>query len=102
MIKYVLAGLPLLIAGCTSTVEIQDEAEYKCGEQIVHAQMLDDESMIVKINGVNNVLAKVASANGERYENIATRVTFSEVDGEKYLSINGRNFPMCQEIKRQI
>lgn len=62
--------------------------------------MLDDESMIVKINGVNNVLARVASASGERYENIATRVTFSEMDGEKYLSINGRNYPVCQEIKR--
>ncbi|MCX4349718.1 MAG: MliC family protein [Alphaproteobacteria bacterium] len=100
MMKYLLAGLPLLLAACSSTVDVQDEAEYKCGEQIVYAQMLDDESMIVKINGVNNVLARVASASGERYENIATRVTFSEMDGEKYLSINGRNYPVCQEIKR--
>ena len=42
MMKYLLAGLPLLLAACSSTVDIQDEAEYKCGEQIVYAQMLDD------------------------------------------------------------
>jgi len=100
MKKYLLIGLPLLAMGCSSTVTVEDEAEYKCGEQIVYAQMLDDESMIVKLNGVNNVLSRVASPAGERYENIATGVTFSELDGEKYLTINGRNFPVCQEIER--
>lgn len=56
--------------------------------------------MIVRINGVNNVLTKVASASGERYENIASRVVFSQNDGDTYLTINNRRYPLCQEIVR--
>lgn len=100
MMKYWILGLPMLIMACANTVEVEDQAEYKCGEQIVQAEMLDDNSMIVTINGVKNVLSRVAASTGERYENIATKVSFMEQDGDKYLSIQGRRYPMCQRITK--
>lgn len=96
--KYWIVALPMLLMACANTVEVEDQAEYKCGEQVVLAQMLDDNSMIVTINGVKNVLSRVASSSGERYENIATKVTFMEQDGDKYLEIQGRRYPLCQRI----
>lgn len=98
--KYLLLGLSLLVAACSNTVELKGKAEYKCGDQVIQAELLDDNSMIIRINGVNNVLSKVAAANGERYENIATKVTFMEQNGDYYLSIHGNNYPVCREIER--
>ena len=100
MKKCWLWALPVLLTGCANTVEVKKAADFKCGEQIIHAEVFDDNSMIVRINGVNNVLTKVASASGERYENIASRVVFSQNDGDTYLTINNRRYPLCQEIVR--
>lgn len=98
--KYWILGLSLLLAACSSTVDMENQAEYKCGEQIVKAELLDDNSMILRINGVNNVLTKVISAAGDKYENLATRVSFTEQDGEYYLAIQGRSYPMCKRIEK--
>ena len=72
--KYWIAMFPLLLAACANTVEVKDKDDFKCGEQIVRAEFLDDDSIILQINGVNNVLTKVAAASGKRYENIATQI----------------------------
>ena len=100
MKKCWLWALPVLLTGCANTVEVKNASDFKCGVQIIHAEVFDDNSMIVRINGVNNVLTKVASASGERYENIASRVVFSQNDGDTYLTINNRRYPLCQEIVR--
>ena len=63
MKKCWLWALPVLLTGCANTVEVKNAADFKCGEQIIHAEVFDDNSMIVRINGVNNVLTKVASAS---------------------------------------
>lgn len=60
----------------------------------------DDDSIILQINGVNNVLTKVAAASGKRYENIATQIVFMQQNGDYYLTIKGRNYPVCQKIER--
>lgn len=100
MKKYLALFLPLLAIGCANTVEVEEKIEYKCGEQVLVAEMLDDDSMIVRINGVNNVLTKVASGSGRRYENLATQVTFIQKSGDTYLMIKGHDYPLCQEIIR--
>lgn len=98
--KYWVMVMPLLLAACANTVDIEKKAEYKCGEQVITTEFLDDDSMIVRVNGVNNVLTRVASSAGKRYENTATQVGFMQRDGDSYLSISGRNYPMCQELIR--
>lgn len=100
MKKYLALLLPLLVWGCANSVEVENKAEYKCGEQVIMTEMLDDDSMIIRINGVNNVLTRVASDSGKRFENLATQVTFLQKGGDTYLGIKGRNYPLCQEIVR--
>ena len=93
--------LPLL-AACAGApeVEIEKKIEYKCGEQIISADFLDDASMIARVDGINYVLVRVAAADGRRYENTATGMTFMQNGNGTYLTIKGRNYPMCQEIVR--
>ena len=98
--KYWIAMFPLLLAACANTVEVKDKDDFTCGEQIVRAVFLDDDSIILQINGVNNVLTKVAAASGKRYENIATQIVFMQQNGDYYLTIKGRNYPVCQKIER--
>lgn len=81
-------------------VEIEKKIEYKCGEQIISADFLDDASMIARVDGINYVLVRVAAADGRRYENTATGMTFMQNGNGTYLTIKGRNYPMCQEIVR--
>jgi membrane-bound inhibitor of C-type lysozyme len=99
MKKYLLLLLPLL-AACAGApeVEIEKKIEYKCGEQIISADFLDDDSMIARVDGINYVLVRVAAADGRRYENTATGMTFMQNGNGTYLTIKGRNYPMCQEI----
>ncbi len=100
MKKYLVLFLPLFAAACANTVEVEEDVEYKCGDQIIKTEMLGDDSMIANINGINNVLVRTASDSGRRYENNATRVVFTQKDGETSLSIKGRNYPLCREIVR--
>ena len=99
MKKYLLLLLPLL-AACAGApeVEIEKKIEYKCGEQIISADFLDDDSMIARVDGINYVLVRVAAADGRRYANTATGMTFMQNGNGTYLTIKGRNYPMCQEI----
>ena len=98
--KYLILGITFLAAACANNVEVTRETEYKCGEKIVQADFLDDDSMILRIDGINNVLVKVAATSGKRFENSASKVTFMQQNGDYYLSISGHNYPVCQEISR--
>ncbi len=100
MKKYWILGFALLAAACSATVGSKAKETYKCGDKIVSAEFLRDNSVILKIDGVNNVLSKVASASGVRYEDVATGTAFSEQNGEYYLSVLGFNYPMCKRIER--
>ena len=54
MKKYLLLLLPLLAACAVAPeVEIEKKIEYKCGEQIISADLLDDDSMIARVDGIN-------------------------------------------------
>lgn len=101
MKKYVF-GLAVLLAaaGCTNSVEVKNKLEYKCGSQVIRSEVLDDNSMIVHMNGVNYVLTRVAYPDGTRYENLVSRVSLTATDGGTYLAVNGVNYPMCEEIMR--
>lgn len=101
MKKYMF-GMALLLAAaaCTNSVEVKNELEYKCGSQVVRAEVLDDNSMVVHMNGVNYVLTRVAYADGTRYENLVSNVSLTSTGGDTYLAVNGVNYPMCQEISR--
>ena len=98
--KHLFLILPFLAAACANNVEVTRETEYKCGEKIVQADFLDDDSMILRVDGINNVLVKVAATSGKRFENSASKVTFMQQNGDYYLSISGHNYPVCQEISR--
>ena len=90
----------LLLAGCSHVVNVDETIEYKCGEQIVTAEYLDDESVVLKMNGKNTVLSKSATDKGERFDNSDSHMTFVKKDGNVYLSVEGKVYPMCLEIKR--
>lgn len=93
-----LLMIPLLIAGCASKVKVEKAVSYKCGTQIISTEVLSDNSMIVKIDGINYVLTKVASNNGNRYDNLPSEISFREQNGEKFVTIKGIAYPMCQEM----
>lgn len=100
MKKYLILGVALLAAACSATVGSKAREEFKCGEKIVSAEFLRDNSMILKVDGVNNVLTKVAGPAGMRYADMATATSFTKQDGEFYLTLNGFSYPMCKRIDR--
>ena len=96
-----LTALMLLLAGCTHVINVERTVEYKCGEQIILAEYLDDESVIIKMNGQNIVLARSETDDGERYDSASSKMTFVKKDNKSiYLSNKGNVYPMCVEIKR--
>lgn len=97
MKQYWLVGLSLALIGCSNTIDIEDVREYKCGEQIIRVEFLDDESVIINNNGTNTVLAEVAD---NRYENSAAKIIFQKQHGDYSLSIDGHSYPICQKLVR--
>lgn len=63
--KYWILGLSLMVMACSHSVDVKDQASYKCGDQIIRVTVLNDNSMIVRANGIDHVLTKVASPAGE-------------------------------------
>lgn len=98
--KYWILGLSLLAGACSNMVEVDQQADFKCGDNIVKISLLDDDSMILQMNGINNVLTKTAFSDGEKYENSVSGVSFTEQNGEHYLAVNGQSYPACKKIKR--
>ena len=90
----------LLLSGCANTVDVEDTIEYKCGEKVVMAEFLDDESIILRVNGANTVLTRTATDEGKRYDNSDSKMTFTEQKGNVYLSIEGKTYPLCSKIVR--
>ena len=96
-----LIAFMLLLAGCTHVIKVENTVEYKCGEQIILAEYLDDESIIIKIGGQNTVLTRSETDSGERFDNATSKMTFIKKDnGSIYLSAKGNIYPMCVEIER--
>lgn len=100
MLKYLFLWLPFLITACSNRVDVEHHAEYKCGEQIIETSLLDDDSLIVKINGVDNLLNRAPSSFGRRYENAPEQISLERRNGDVFLIIKGRNYPLCQQIDR--
>gem|GEM_PF-299853 len=98
--KYWILGLSLMVMACSHSVDVKDQASYKCGDQIIRVTVLNDNSMIVRANGIDHVLTKVASPAGEKYEDAVSQVSFTKQDGEFYLGMQGRNYPLCLKIKQ--
>ena len=97
--KYWILGLSLMVMACSHSVDVKDQASDKCGDQIIRVTVLNDTSMIVRANGIDHVLTKVASPAGEKYEDAVSHVSFTKQDGEFYLCMQGRNYPLCLKIK---
>ena len=96
-----LSALVLLLAACSHTISVDETVEYKCGEQIVLAEYLDDDSVVIKIDGKNTVLTRSETDSGERFDNSASKMTFIKKDNDGiYLSNNGIIYPMCIEVER--
>ncbi len=96
-----LTALMLLLAGCSNVVSVEDTVEYKCGDQMVLAEYLDDGSVVLKINGQNTVLTRSKTDTVERYDNTAAKMTFTKKDSDSiYLSSDGNVYPMCVEVER--
>ncbi len=92
------AAAVLLVAGCSSTVKVKDSASYKCGDQIIAVETLNDNSVILKLNGTSHVLNHVVSDSGHKYQNISAGLTYWEKDGDHFLNMNGVPYPMCREL----
>ena len=53
--KYWILGLSLMVMACSHSVDVKDQASYKCGDQIIRVTVLNDNSMIVRANGIDHV-----------------------------------------------
>ncbi|MBR2299477.1 MAG: MliC family protein [Alphaproteobacteria bacterium] len=98
--RYFILGLLFLVSACANTVEIDETKEYKCGDKIVKAEFLDDDSVIIKINGNSTVLHQTASESGTRYDNSDSKMTLTRQGRDTYLSVDGTSYPLCYEIER--
>lgn len=90
--------LPLLLISCANKVEVKDATKYKCGNQVIMAEILDDDTVVITLDGKNYVLNNVVAASGAKYENIASGIVFWNKGSDNYLEIKGQNYPLCQEI----
>jgi len=97
--KYAVFMMFLLLLGCTPTVEVDDVKQYKCGAEIINATFLEDNSMILRVNGTNYVLNRSAANSGRRYDNADSKITFMQQGSNTYLIMNGQNYPLCLEIE---
>lgn len=100
MKKYGILLLMLLISACASSVEVEERVEYKCGQQVILTELLDDDSMIVKINGDNYVLDRVETSSGKRYDNVSAQISIWKKSGDVNLWIKEHQYPLCKEILR--
>jgi len=98
--KYIALTALLMLSACAHTVDVEETTEYKCGDKIVTAEFLDDDSVVVKIDGQTSVLNKVKSENGRRYDSTDSKISLSQDGSDTYLSINAVNYPLCAEIER--
>ena len=46
MKKCWLWALPVLLTGCANTVEVKNAADFKCGEQIIHADVFSNDFVV--------------------------------------------------------
>lgn len=98
MYKYLMLFLPLLLISCANKVEVKDINKYKCGSQVVTAEILDDDTIVLTLDGKNYVLNNVIAASGAKYENVASGIVFWNKGSDNYLEIKGQGYPMCKEI----
>ncbi len=98
--RYFVLGLFFVLTSCAHTVDVDDIKEYKCGDKIITAEFLDDDSVIIKSNNINTVLNQTASETGKRYDNSDSKMTLTIQGRDTYLSVDGTNYPLCYEIKR--
>lgn len=98
MKKMFLLALPFLLISCAHEVEVESSADYKCGDQVLETQYLDDDSMIVKLDGRNHMLESVISASGDKYSNSQGNIIFWNKGSDSYFELNGKSYPQCARI----
>lgn len=88
------------LSGCTHTVDIDESTIYKCGDKIIHVDYLDDDSVILTLNGESNVLNRVADEKGYRFDNMDSQIVLNHQDGAVYFSVQGKTYPICFQVKQ--
>ena len=96
--KYWIFVLLAFASGCTPSVDVEAVKQYKCGAEIVKASFLEDNSMILGVNGTNYVLNRSATNSGLRYDNDDSSISFTQLGRNTYLIMNGKNYPLCLEL----
>ena len=97
--RYWICVLLTFVSACTPSVEIDEVKQYKCGAEIVKASFLEDNSMILGVNGTNYVLNRSATTSGTRYDNDNSSISFMQQGRNTYLIMNGKNYPLCLELE---
>ncbi len=98
MNKFLLLMIPVLLVGCAHKPEVEKHVDWKCGDQVVSVQAFNGDSMVLRINGVNNLLIQTIAASGAKYENEATGVIFWNKGDENTLIIRDRVYPQCEKV----
>lgn len=92
--------IPLMLAGCSNSVDVIKKGDYKCGTEIVSATFLDDDSMILRMKGTDYVLNRNEAASGAKYMNVGSAIIFWNKGSDNYLEVGGLGYPDCVEIVR--
>lgn len=97
MKKFLMLALPImLISACAHKVEVEDYAKYKCGDEVVSIDFLEDDTAVLKINGDNYVLDRMVAASGAKY--VGRDITFWNKGDNATLIFMGRTYPKCIQI----
>lgn len=98
MKKALALLLPLMITACAHGGGAEEDVQtvdYTCGSQKIAVTYMSPDLLIANINGINNVLTPTVSADGAKYENLATQVVFWNKGTDNYLEIGGKGYPGC-------
>lgn len=98
MRKALILALPLFLVACShwdNSEEAVETVDYSCGKQNIAVTYMSPGLLIANINGINNVLTPAVSADGAKYENLATGVVFWNKGENNYLQIRDKSYPSC-------
>ena len=96
--KKICLLFAFFLISCAHEIGIDNAARYKCGAQIVDLTFLDDESIVLNINGQNYVLNQINTSVGEQYMNEEETVSVLTYGDDVYVTVNGSSSPLCYQI----
>ena len=98
--KKICMLFAFLLTSCSYLSGTNNFSTYQCGAQVVGLNFVDDESVVLNIDGQNYFLNQINTSVGEQYINDEETISIQVFDNDVYVTINGDLMPLCYQIKQ--